>query len=484
MSTNRVRALIVCLLGSTLGVACAQGSSIPDRGDREDTEPPRNIGATDVVLETSSRVSDTTVRDVSDVPPHDDSEDVESDASLPACARQTCDDAVCNPQTGECVGCVVDEDCPNGKCEASTNSCRGCTSDGDCPGEALCDDRKSVCIPSCCTTTVEQPFQEARYVDDEFAITVTDTGSPSILLGADDVDKLKFANRTDGEWSTENISDTTFGSSADVEIAQGPGGASHAVRGDREELIHHRRPEDQWMSQNIIPDDKRLEQVDIAVDSSGTFHALAILEYGDEVMYATRTPDGTRDREYLTLPTHGSHDPQWINLALNLEDQPVASFQIDREDVLVIAERSDGGDWSYTTVGNDVEKVHGMDIGPDGQPTVTYRNDDREELHVLRQPAEEWKNTAVVDDEDHGFRPDVAVDSLGDPHIVYEADNGFGGAEHSMFYVRWNGDDWERHALTSVQDAESPVITLDGNDTPHIAVYDSEQDSVSYVRID
>jgi hypothetical protein len=482
MSTNVTETLLACLLGCVMGAACAQGSLLPgDEGGTDDTGAPREDDAADVSFDTPPETNDTAPRDSSKEDTRDVSRDTEPDSSPGLCARQTCDGAVCNPETGECVECIDDGDCPNGECKSSTNVCLGCTSDGDCTGDALCHDRESVCVDSCCSTNIEQPFAETRVVS-EVAITTTDEGAPSILVGDDDANKLKFGHLAEGQWSTEHIADTTFGSDTDVELVRGPQGVPHAVRADGDELVHYWRPDDQWMSEDILPADKRFdESVDIAVDSGGTFHMVVILEYGDEVLYATRSPDGTRNREYLTLPDFGADNPRWVNLALTPGDRPVASFHIEDEDVLVVAERSGGGNWSYETVGNTVEQVHGMDVGPDGQPTIAYRNAGQEGLYNLRLRGGDWENIEIVSDQDHGFKPDVAVDSLGDPHIVYKTDI---GVEPSMYYARWNGNDWEHHAIPEIEQAESPLVTLDSEDTPHVAVNDSDQNAISYIRID
>ncbi|MSP61393.1 MAG: hypothetical protein EXR72_13810 [Myxococcales bacterium] len=87
------------------------------------------------------------------------------------CTKATCmAPAVCDPISGQCVGCVVDTDCPDGKlckartcvggcsalhgcgdagaCELDAGLCKTCSGDGECAGDTpRCDGTSGRCVP-------------------------------------------------------------------------------------------------------------------------------------------------------------------------------------------------------------------------------------------------------------------------------------------------------------------------------------------------
>jgi hypothetical protein len=468
MSSAYRRVVVACLLGLLTLAACARGSVVsPDAEDNGDAgQPGEAADASGDIASPTDVQTDTDDRDTATAP----------------CEQARCDAGLCDPDTGECVECLGDEDCPQGTCEESTHTCQGCTSDEQCPGEALCDERVAACIEPCCSITVEEAFTDLSFAGSNFDISINDASAPTLLFGDSDANSVKYARRVDGQWLAQTIADFEFSLTAQFGLAHAPDGTPHVLVGDSSKLNHYRRPDDQWKSQNLLDSEKSVSSLDLAVDETGTLHLVALLELGEEVLYMTRSPDGTSGRrKLLNLPDFGDDTPVWVNLETTGDARPLATFQIGGQNALVVAERTGSDTWSYSTVGQKINQIHGLALGPDNEPTIAYRRKNQDGLYLLERRDGEWESTPVVELPDHGYSPDLAVDSRGNPHMIYRANTGMLG-EFRLHYVRWNGNDWERHPIEGLDGGFYPRIVLDEDDTPHAATYSHSLSGISYIR--
>lgn len=76
--------------------------------------------------------------------------------------------------------------------------------------------------------------------------------------------------------------------------------------------------------------------------------------------------------------------------------------------------------------------------------------------------------------------PDVALDSSGHPHIVYQDDH-----ESDLKYAWWTGSQWEVRVLETTGKAGSYAsIALDSQDDPHISYHQEDQGELKYTTRD
>ena len=207
---------------------------------------------------------------------------------------------------------------------------------------------------------------------------------------------------------------------------------------------------------------------------------VAVYEYGDQVLYATQDAQDAHTTEYLTLPTQNSAG--WNNVAVTSDDRPIASFYIGSDKQLIVAEQTSGGSWQYESVGQDIFETHGLDLDLDDEPVISHRRSTNDGLRLLTRTNQGWTDELVVADANHGYFSDLRVDDLGDPHVIYMAE-GSSSSDNPMYYLRWDGADWQSYHISGVDRAFYPRIALDSNGTAHAAVYDPSRSTVSYTHL-
>ncbi|QDG49481.1 hypothetical protein FIV42_01620 [Persicimonas caeni] len=488
MKSLRIVVLFVVSMVWTLGAsACASGDIGPQnaaqteedaRDDDEQTgrdtwsgASDASDGGVDVSLDTTDTATDTRLdaalldTGADSGPSGSDSGQQDSGASdadsgsTDPCASVDCADGVCDPSTGQCVGCLSDNDCANG---------------------GRCHDREPVCVPACCNSVTQQDsFSSVSYSHNRFDIAVDSTGAPAIAFVDGDTDKIEFAQSINGQWLSQEVGSVSNSLSTNIRMAYAPDDTPHIIVGRYQMLTHFWRDQSGWQSHSLLASPGSVGYVDIVADDQGTIHMVALIDYGAEVLYATHNAQGQRSDEYLTLPAQ--NPPVWVNLDATSDGRPVASFHIGLDKTVVLAERN-AGTWAYETVGQGVSQVHGMAVDAANQPVVAYHKETNDGLRLLRREAQTWRDDLIVADPAHGYSPDVAVDSLGDPHVVYMA-QGATQTDNPLYYARWNGAQWEHHQLPGVDRAFYPRIALDATRTPHVAVYDPSRDAIAYLLV-
>lgn len=372
-------------------------------------------------------------------------------------------------------------DCADGVCDPSTGACVGCLSDGDCANGGRCHDREPVCVPACCNSVTQQDsFSSVSYSHNRFDIAVDSNGAPAIAFVDGSTDKIEFAQSVNGQWLSQEVGAVSQALSTHIRMTYA-GDTPHIIVGRYEMLTHFWRDGSGWQSQSLLaaPDSVSVGYVDIVADAQGAIHIVALVDYGGQVIYAKQDAQGQRSQENLTIPAQNS--PVWVNVDATSDGRPVASFHIGLDKTVVVAERS-AGTWSYETVGQGVSQVHGMAVGADDHPIVAYRKETNDGLRLLRRQAQSWQDDLIVANPSHGYSPDVAVDAIGDPHVVYMA-QGSTQTDNPLHYARWNGAQWEQHQIPGVDRAFYPRVALDSTRTPHVAVYDPSRDAISYLML-
>ncbi|MFU8803393.1 MAG: hypothetical protein ACNA8W_06265 [Bradymonadaceae bacterium] len=355
----------------------------------------------------------------------------------------------------------------------------GCTDDGDCP-DGRCHDVARVCVASCCTFTVQDPWIDVGYVHNRFDIAVTEDGVPALIYADTTNNRLYYAQPVQNQWFTQLISSDNM-TSVNIRLGLDSNQDPHVILGRYQTLKHFWRDDTGWQHHDLRVEPTGVSYVDIATDGQGGVHMIALLANGGEILYSWRDAQGTRGSEVLDLPAE--NNAVWTNLVATSDGRPIASFQIGLDRDLYIAERDGLGDWYYEKVRANVSQVHALAVGPDDQPRVAFHLTENDGLRLLKRQSGIWQEELVVAGADDGFSPDIAVDALGDPHFVYQArtETQF---DNPMRYVRWDGGQWENKVVDGVERAFYPRIVVDGLGGVHAAVYDPRRNTVSYVKIE
>ncbi len=490
-SLRSVVSLLLLSLSLLSLSACASGDLGPQEGGQTEADA-QGSDSSDDTWAGDANGGDTSTTDVpldvpdppdvaSDAGPHDVGGDTPPDALADAStdANDATDSGGQDTDTATQNPCAT-VDCTTGVCDPSTGTCVECLADSDCANGGRCHDREPVCVPACCNNVTQQDsFSSVSYSHNRFDIDVTTAGDPAIVFVDGDSDTIKFAQALSGQWLSQDIGTVSNSLSTNIRMAYDPDDTPHVIVGRYETLKHFWRDQSGWQSHDLLADPGSVGYVDIEADSQGNIHMVALLDYGDQVLYAKQDAQGQRSEEYLTIPSQ--NDPVWVNIDTTSDGRPVASFHIGLDKTVVVAERS-AGSWSYETIGQGVSQVHGMAVGPTNQPVVAYHKETNDGLRLLQRQTQSWQDDLVVANPDHGYSPDIAVDELGDPHVVYMA-QGSGQYDNPLYYARWNGAQWEHHEITGVDRAFYPRVALDHNRTPHAAVYDPSRDAITYLEV-
>lgn len=490
----RIKLIVVCL--SALLVSCASGElgnseqeqSNEDTGVEDvaqldagqDAAPPTDTALPDDVRDTASPdvgpdAPEPMDTDMPDAP----QPDVGQDTGEGIC-ESSCGAGVCNPATGACVDCLSDGDCAGGVCDTTNNTCVECTADSDCPGSGTCHHAEPICIPECCTPVREDVFTGVTRTEAEFDIAVSPSGVPAILFADTGDDALKLAERINNQWTVQIVAADVVSYGTEVALTFDTSGAPHIVFAKSSTLRHYWRAQSTWQSHDVLTSASGLEAVDIAADPQGGVHMVAVLDYGDEMHYASVDSQGQRSGETEVLPA--TYSASWPQIAATSDGRPIASFSISAADEHLIAEKSAAGIWQYETAGTDVDVGHGLAVGPDDEPRIAYRRDVSDGLRLLTRSGGTWQDDSIVGNPDHGINPDLAVDELGDAHFFYRAN--LGGFDDPPYYARLSGTDWQIFEVSSVAEVRNPRIALGPDRTPHAAGTDIDANTISYIRID
>lgn len=459
-------ARVAWVLCSLLVVGCAQGElSNPGAGDageesREDVDRPDggDDNSVDGSPDTDPPPSDAGDAAVDAYIPDEDGG--EPDAGPPEnCDEVTCEEGVCEPDTLECVECIEHDDCSDG----------------------LCHIEHPVCIRDCCDETTEDGFVDLGYIHDRYDIAVTGDGEPRMVVGNDDDEVLQYAQPVDGTWLKEDFAEEAANTSTKIKLALDADDDPHVLYSEYERLVYYWRGDSGWESQELVSDDDGDDPsyADLVFDDDGTLHIMSLLNYGDDILYVTREENGAQDEETFAFPEEDG--AAWLNLDVTSDNRPIASFYVGPETELIVGERSSSGDWDYESVTTESFQIHGMAVGPDDEPTIAYHRSENDGLRLLSRDGSDWTDEVVFDEPEVAYSPDIAIDDLGDPHVVYTSQNDDGA---DLGYLRFDGEDYQTHLVESFESATYPRVVLDDQRIAHAVSRDSSRDAVTYVRFD
>ncbi|MCA9971728.1 MAG: hypothetical protein KC425_15995 [Anaerolineales bacterium] len=212
--------------------------------------------------------------------------------------------------------------------------------------------------------------------------------------------------------------------------------------------------------------------VSLAFDGNGVPHASYLSSAG--MRYASW------DGAVWITETVPIGNPAYLDdavLALDGNRDPYIGYVTDS--ALMVAHRV-GSSWITMTV--DSGLIDSVDLVMDGTaPRLSYvPNNGRPTQAVWNGSA--WLTSTVAFTSYRVYGTAVAIDSLGDPQMVY-----YGLGSGDLLYARYNGVTWQ--TVVAVPDAGASVggynaLALDSSGAPHISYYDAIHRDLLYARWD
>ncbi len=228
--------------------------------------------------------------------------------------------------------------------------------------------------------------------------------------------------------------------------------------------------------------------VSLALDSSNNPHLVYGEVFGadttDKLKYAYKDSTGW----HIAILTENSYI-SYINLVL-YHDLPRISFYNDSanngEGELQYI-YTDGKTWSIENVTAKPSggRMNSLAIDSSGNPSISYYDIYSGPVqgslrYATRTPEGIWENTIVdgniLDLHNVGMWNSIALDSQGNPHISYNANNGGGGI---LKYASWNGTAWTIETVSDLKSASSKLL-LDKANSPIIVYQDVTTGNFEY----
>ncbi|MCB9489077.1 MAG: hypothetical protein H6684_10140 [Deltaproteobacteria bacterium] len=118
----------------------------------------------------------------------------------------------------------------------------------------------------------------------------------------------------------------------------------------------------------------------------------------------------------------------------------------------------------------------GFGVNADGEYAVVYKHDDENSLVVSHNLDGAWATETIDDTVGAGFRPDIAIDSVGNLHAVYQ-----NRSSDEFRYATNASGSWESEILdTGNNMGDGAVLKVGPGDVLHLAYLDSFHNTLYY----
>ncbi|MBD3334382.1 MAG: hypothetical protein GF355_02600, partial [Candidatus Eisenbacteria bacterium] len=201
-------------------------------------------------------------------------------------------------------------------------------------------------------------------------------------------------------------------------------------------------------------------------DDQGRFHVAYYAEYDLKLGYAILERDG-----WTTMRPDQSSDDNGIKpeLAVDGSGRPHIIYWVrDPANEVRYAHQGIEGAWTIEVVplpGPAYVLDHDLAVDRDGNPHISFRNSDLDELvHITRTDGGPWVTTTVDTAGIAGVGNAIAIDSQGHPRIAYREDD-----SPKLKYAAFNGSEWE--ILSHSASPDKIDLALGPADEPHISYY-------------
>jgi hypothetical protein len=253
---------------------------------------------------------------------------------------------------------------------------------------------------------------------DSPSIALDSLGRPCIAYGSGDGDVVKFAVKNGDIWQMETVGECYAHVPISVSLALDASDTPHISYVDylKHELKYAVRNGGEWQVETLRSNDVRDPTV-IAVDSRGNPCISHAVESGEGINFAIWTGSGwdkgTVDQE--------TGECRYNGIAVDTYDTIYIAYSCWNG--LKYATRLGSG-WDIETVeGNSIDELS-LALDPLGNPHIVYVDDDYKSgaLKYAWRSSSKWNTEVIYTDYDRHvrvFNPSIAISSSGVPYVVY-----------------------------------------------------------------
>lgn len=300
-------------------------------------------------------------------------------------------------------------------------------------------------------------------------------GNLHVAYYNDDTERLRYAKKTVGTWTTQTVWGSDGGAYASMALdsQDRPHISFYSwISGDN--YLRYARWTGSAWDIDLIDGfaDMSGYNTSIAIDRSDRPH-ISYHRYnsGDYMAYAYYTGDQWKIGQVAHIASGTTY--AFTSLALDPYDTPRIVYFDTWPDRIVYTGWGGAGPWFPITLATSAQAGYGSSIrlDADGRPHISYVNTE-EELKYAHWTGSAWESQVVgsVDftlpiDMYYGRkRTSLALDSLGQPHIAY--------VDHGLKYTHWNGTAWQLETVEAFEEDDDHLgawLALDAGDRPRIS---------------
>ena len=309
----------------------------------------------------------------------------------------------------------------------------------------------------------------------ESSLVLDSTGKPHIAYSTDySADELRYARWSGSQWLTETVavSGGRF-PSLKLDVDNRPHISYRANNGnyDQRLLKYAWWDDDQWQTQTADERGAAGKYSSLALDDAGNPFISHFDDAAGELRVA-RNQDGNWSRTLVT----GSYLPgKDTAIALDENDHAHIAYTEGRYENIKYAVW-DGSHWQLETAIYDrgYGQFYGTALVLDttNHARIAYRNNSNQ-LIVSAQSDTDWTTTTALDVNGRG-RISHMTDSSGLSHLLFRQ------ANHTLHYVWGEGANWQSEVAINAATSEpitgyGPSMALDSQGQPHIVFWDAEK---------
>ncbi len=336
---------------------------------------------------------------------------------------------------------------------------------------------------------VTETVETAHYIGDN-ALALDSAGNPRILYhaiyavgGEEYAWRLNYAWWDGGEWQYETAYDADNSLEA-LSLAVDGSDVPHAgYYSGATDSMHYARRDGSWQIETVESDLLLHREISsLALDGDGQPHLIYLLE-NKTLRYAHQEDAVWRTETII----EGGEPGRQNSIVLDQAEHPhIVYTDQDRMQLRYAAwdgaawqtQAVDQGEWDYAF------DYAGLVLDGEGYPHIAYTKNDTawgDTLHYAVWDGADWQIQTLLSKEFNSASNAVALvlDSAGRPHIVH-------GVWDGIAHTYWNGAAWQSETVDA-QATYSPSrlsLTIDGEDTLHLAYWDMTNEVLKYAYRD
>jgi len=278
---------------------------------------------------------------------------------------------------------------------------------------------------------------------------------------------VKYAEWDGSQWLIDCAYSLTYPNIAYVSLVLDTADTPH-ICFPRGNLLYLTRDDSlQWQSEELeFPGTERHNS--LALGAEGSPHIAFSIDYGYILAYAYRLGSMWN----IEILESGNNTGWFVSLKLDTDDNPHISYARRSPDLLMYASMDVTSGWSFQVIDSLSDECNNtsLALSEDGVPHISYNAGN--EVHYTYWTGSGWhiETLDACDSGSFGWGTSIALDSDDQPHIAYcQAD------EDYLMYASWDGSDWQYELVDTLPSyilrRGDPDIVLDTLGRPHIVYW-------------